>query len=49
VQEDAACGPLLDAVTIKELPAPYPTKGNDETTATDPLLFRFGDCRSIVI
>ncbi|CAD6215077.1 unnamed protein product [Miscanthus lutarioriparius] len=28
VQEDAACGPLLDAVTIKELPAPYPTKDN---------------------
>ncbi|PAN44423.1 hypothetical protein PAHAL_9G041900 [Panicum hallii] len=28
VQEDAACGPLLDAVAIKELPTPYPTKDN---------------------
>lgn len=28
VQEDPACGPLLDAVAIKELPTPYPTKGN---------------------
>ncbi|WVZ60960.1 hypothetical protein U9M48_010907 [Paspalum notatum var. saurae] len=28
VQEDAACGPLLDAVAIKELPTPYPTKEN---------------------
>ncbi|XP_052147256.1 protein DUF642 L-GALACTONO-1,4-LACTONE-RESPONSIVE GENE 2 [Oryza glaberrima] len=28
VQEDASCGPLLDAVAIKELPTPYPTKDN---------------------
>lgn len=28
VQEDPACGPLLDAVAIKELPTPYPTKEN---------------------
>ncbi|XP_062214251.1 protein TEEBE-like [Phragmites australis] len=28
MQEDAACGPLLDAVAIKELPTPYPTKDN---------------------
>uniref|UniRef100_A0ACD6A6H2 Uncharacterized protein n=1 Tax=Avena sativa TaxID=4498 RepID=A0ACD6A6H2_AVESA len=28
VQEDVACGPLLDAVAIKELPTPYPTKEN---------------------
>ncbi|XP_078180711.1 protein TEEBE-like [Carex rostrata] len=28
VQEDPACGPLLDAVAIKELLPPYPTKGN---------------------
>uniref|UniRef100_A0A0D9W0F7 DUF642 domain-containing protein n=1 Tax=Leersia perrieri TaxID=77586 RepID=A0A0D9W0F7_9ORYZ len=28
VQEDASCGPLLDAVAIKELPIPYPTKDN---------------------
>lgn len=28
VQEDPACGPLLDAVAIKELPTPYPTKDN---------------------
>uniref|UniRef100_A0ACD5WD61 Uncharacterized protein n=1 Tax=Avena sativa TaxID=4498 RepID=A0ACD5WD61_AVESA len=28
VQEDVACGPLLDAVAIKELPTPYPTKDN---------------------
>nr|CAB3497769.1 unnamed protein product [Digitaria exilis] len=28
VQEDPSCGPLLDAVTIKELPTPYPTKDN---------------------
>ncbi|KAG2545065.1 uncharacterized protein LOC120649371 [Panicum virgatum] len=28
VQEDAACGPLIDAVAIKELPTPYPTKDN---------------------
>ncbi|CAM0877092.1 unnamed protein product [Alopecurus aequalis] len=28
IQEDAACGPLLDAVAIKELPTPYPSKDN---------------------
>ncbi|GJM96993.1 hypothetical protein PR202_ga13882 [Eleusine coracana subsp. coracana] len=28
VQEDPACGPLIDAVAIKELPTPYPTKDN---------------------
>ncbi|VAI38620.1 unnamed protein product [Triticum turgidum subsp. durum] len=28
VQEAAACGPLIDAVAIKELPTPYPTKDN---------------------
>ncbi|KAL6894297.1 hypothetical protein ACP4OV_008395 [Aristida adscensionis] len=28
VQEDPACGPLLDAVAIKELPTPYPSKDN---------------------
>ncbi|CAL4936597.1 unnamed protein product [Urochloa decumbens] len=28
VQEDASCGPLLDAVAIKELPTPYPSKDN---------------------
>ncbi|CAA6659150.1 unnamed protein product [Spirodela intermedia] len=28
VQEDAACGPLLDAVAIKELFPPKPTRGN---------------------
>ncbi|CAN1132611.1 Protein DUF642 L-GALACTONO-1,4-LACTONE-RESPONSIVE GENE 2 [Linum perenne] len=28
VQEDPACGPLIDAVAIKELFPPFPTKGN---------------------
>ena len=27
-QDDPACGPLLAAVAIKELPLPMPTKGN---------------------
>ena len=38
VQEDAACGPLLDAVAIKELPAPYPTKGMHHGWITLPSL-----------
>jgi len=38
VQEDDACGPLLDAVAIKELPAPYPTKGMHHGWITLPSL-----------
>ena len=30
VQEDPACGPLLDAVAIKELFPVYPSRGNDD-------------------
>ena len=39
VQEDAACGPLLDAVAIKELPTPYPTKGERDLPGTHLLFF----------
>jgi hypothetical protein len=38
IQEDAACGPLLDAVAIKELPTPYPTKGQNRSI--DPCFHR---------
>ncbi|KAL6638093.1 hypothetical protein ACP70R_025665 [Stipagrostis hirtigluma subsp. patula] len=43
VQEDAACGPLLDAVAIKELPTPYPTKDNlikNDGFETGPQVFK---------
>jgi hypothetical protein len=33
LQDDPACGPLLDAVAIKELPPPLPTRGNKSDNA----------------
>ena len=33
VQEDPACGPLLDAVAIKEFFPVFPTRGNHDLTS----------------
>lgn len=39
VQEDPTCGPLIDAVAIKELFPPMPTRGNDNQLYTYDVLF----------
>ncbi|KAL3580125.1 hypothetical protein D5086_017960 [Populus alba] len=55
VQEDPACGPLIDAVAIKELLPPMPTRGRESAIAqilrTAPnkvysLAFTIGDARN---
>ena len=41
VQEDPTCGPLLDAVAIKELVRPLPTRGNDQYQILKLIFFFF--------